>query len=641
MSNDALKNLQEELSTILGRQHMPEKVLVTAGMPYANAPLHIGHFAGTYVPADTYARFMRMLIGKENVLFVCGSDDHGSNSEVAAKKQGIATSEFVGQINDSQTRTLTNYSISMDVFTGTSKPENMKFHREIVGETIKKLHQNKMLQKKTSEQWFDPELSMFLPDRFVFGNCPKCDDPKAYSEECDACGATYDASELKHPKSTVSDSSPVLKNTDHFYLDMWKVVDQLKSWIESKKKFWRKNVFLETYNTVIPSLIFSNKSEEVFKSLKAELPKHKSRYAPGKMIEVQFENLNDLEKARTLLFKNNIENKTNNAWANRSITRDVSWGVPVPTDIEEGMDGKTFYVWPESLVAPISFTKVALEKQGKDPDEYKKYWHNPKAKIAQFIGQDNIYFYVLMQGAMWFGTQAQTNRMPVEGELQLSDVFANYHLHVNGEKMSKSRGNFIQADQYLDEWNYHPDQVRYFLSLLSLPEKNSNFDFDTFKERNEFLAGPMNAAIEKTISACHKKFDGVVPEGNLIGKTEKETKKIFQTYLKMMEKGDFPKILFMIENYARIINGLFAQFKPHDDRHDEQERKDALYSSFFILKNVMIMLHPFVPETMEKLKQTLNLGEDCFQISEFGNPLLPGHRINAQTTYFQVVNKQE
>ena len=101
-----------------------------------------------------------------------------------------------------------------------------------------------------------------------------------------------------------------------------------------------------------------------------------------------------------------------------------------------------------------------------------------------------------------------------------------------------------------------------------------------------------------------------------------------------MEKGDFPKILFMIENYARIINGLFAQFKPHDDRHDEQERKDALYSSFFILKNVMIMLHPFVPQTMDKLRHTLNLPESIFHISEFGRPLSSGHQINEQTEYF-------
>ena len=635
--SNSLAELKEELSIILGRQTIPEKALVTAGMPYANAPLHIGHFAGTYVPADTYARFMRMLIGQENVLFVCGSDDHGSNSEVAAKKQGISTGEFVGQVNDSQKRTLKNYSISMNVFSGTSKDENMKYHKEIVADILRKLHSNKMLDKKTSKQWFDPELSMFLPDRFVFGECPKCGDQKAYSEECDSCGATYPSEDLINPKSTVSDSSPVLKDTDHLYLDMWKVVDQLKPWIESKKKSWRKNIFQETLNTVTPSFSFSNKSEDLFKSFKDQLPKHKSRYAPGKMIEVLFDSLSDLELAQSLFSENGIELEVNNAWANRSITRDVAWGVPLPKDIEEGMENKTFYVWPESLIAPVSFTKVALEKQGKDPEDYKNYWHNPKAKIAQFIGQDNIYFYVLMQGAMWFGSQEETNRMPLEGELQLSDVFANYHLHVDGEKMSKSRGNFILADQYLDEWNYHPDQVRYFLSLLSLPEKNSNFDLETFKQRNEFLAGPMNAAFEKTISACHKKFGGVVPAGNLIGKTQKETKKIFQTYLKMMEKGDFPKILFMIENYARIINGLFAQFKPHDDRHDEAERKDALFSSFYILKNVMIMLHPFVPETMEKLRSTLNLSESVYSINEFGEEIPAGHEIKAQESYFPPV----
>ena len=636
--SNSLAELKEELSIILGRQTLPEKALVTAGMPYANAPLHIGHFAGTYVPADTYARFMRMLIGEENVLFVCGSDDHGSNSEVAAKKQGISTGEFVGQVNDSQKRTLKNYSISMNVFSGTSKDENMKYHKEIVADILRKLHSNKMLDKKTSKQWFDPELSMFLPDRFVFGECPKCGDQKAYSEECDSCGATYRSEDLINPKSTVSDSSPVLKDTDHLFLDMWKVVDQLKPWIESKKKSWRKNIFQETLNTVTPSFSFSNKSEDLFKSFKDQLPKHKSRYAPGKMIEVLFDSLTDLEIAKNLFSKNGIELEVNNAWANRSITRDVAWGVPLPKDIEEGMENKTFYVWPESLIAPVSFTKVALEKQGKDPEDYKNYWHNPKAKIAQFIGQDNIYFYVLMQGAMWFGSQKEINRMPLEGELQLSDVFANYHLHVDGEKMSKSRGNFILADQYLDEWNYHPDQVRYFLSLLSLPEKNSNFDLETFKQRNEFLAGPMNAAFEKTISACHKKFGGVVPAGNLIGKTQKETKKIFQTYLKMMEKGDFPKILFMIENYARIINGLFAQFKPHDDRHDEAERRDALFSSFYILKNVMIMLHPFVPETMEKLRGTLNLPESVYSINEFGKEVPAGHEIKAQESYFPPVN---
>ena len=106
---------------------------------------------------------------------------------------------------------------------------------------------------------------MFLPDRYVFGQCPKCDHEKAYSEECDSCGAHYEASELKDPKSTVSDGTPILKETDHWWLDMWQVSDELKDWIETKKKTWRKSVYLETINTVFPSFVFSNKDEDIFK----------------------------------------------------------------------------------------------------------------------------------------------------------------------------------------------------------------------------------------------------------------------------------------------------------------------------------------------------------------------------------------
>ena len=143
----------------------------------------------------------------------------------------------------------------------------------------------------------------------------------------------------------------------------------------------------------------------------------------------------------------------------------------------------------------------------------------------------------------------------------------------------------------------------------------------------------MNAAFEKPISACHSKFNGKIPAGNLIGKTEKETKKIVQHYLKMMSKGDYSQALFAIENYARIINGLFAQFKPHDDRHDEQERKDALYSSFYILKNLVILLSPFAPETMEKLRVALNLNTDIYSIDNLGIAL-SDHQIGEQVEFF-------
>jgi methionyl-tRNA synthetase len=188
---------------------------------------------------------------------------------------------------------------------------------------------------------------------------------------------------------------------------------------------------------------------------------------------------------------------------------------------------------------------------------------------------------------------------------------------------------------------YDPDQVRYFLSTLSLAEKQSNFDFETFNERNKFLAGPLNAAIEKPISAVHSKFDGLVPEGKLLEKAEKETMKLVQLYLKNMEKADHITLLGQIENYARLINSFFVQYKPHDDRHDETERKDALYSSFYILKNLMIMLYPFVPQTMDRVRQSLNLPESIFSVDELGIAISSGHKIGEKKQYFPAVEGSE
>jgi len=639
------KNMRpkQDIPTILSRVNRPEKAVITAGMPYANGPVHIGHLAGAHVPADIYSRWMRLLIGNDNVLFVCGTDDHGSNSEVAAKKQGKTTDQFIEEVHSKQNNTMNRYSIGLDVYTGTSREENYEAHKELCQDFLRKMHSNGMLEKKTSKQWFDAEANMFLPDRFVTGTCPNenCTNTKAYSDDCDACGASYDPSELKNPISTVSNSTPVLKDTDHWYLDMWKVTDQLIEWLKTKERSWRKPILQEVFGTVYPSVTFTNKSEADYKEVKETLPKHKSRYAPGKKVLVQFEQLEDLVEGRKLLEAKGIECELNDGWAHRSITRDVAWGIPVPTDIEDGMEGKSLYVWPESLIAPISFSKVALKKKGLDPELHKDYWCNPNAQVFQFLGTDNVFFYTLMQGSMWFGMQEDPMRQAVAGEFQQTDIFSNFHLQINGEKMSKSLGNFYTGDQLIDEMGYSADQVRYFLATLSLSEKGSNFDFDVFNNKNAFLAGPLNAAFEKPISACNSKFDGVVPKGKLIGKTEKETLKIVQQYTKFMEKAEYPKALGALENYARIINGLFNQFKPHDDRFPMEDRVDALYSSFYILRNILVMLSPFAPETMEKLRLSLNLPETVFSIDELIKEFPENHKIGEQSEYFPAVKEDE
>ena len=624
---------------VLERLNRPKTAVITGGMPYANGPLHLGHLAGAIVPPDIMARYMRMLIGKENVLFVSGNDDHGSTSESAALKAGKGIREFIDEIHEKQLATLTRYGISYDIFSGTSQPDCFPIHEATSQEFMTKLWKNGMLEKKTTKQWFDPKISRFLQDRNVTGKCPNpnCTNETAYSDNCEVCGTEYDPSELINPKSSLSDATPELRPTDHLWLDMTKVQNELVEWLKGKQNKWRKGVINQVMDTVLPAFQFDNVHEPLYKEMKADLPKHKSRYAPGKKVVVQFENKDDFINGMNMMTAKEIPVEVMDGWAHRSITRDVNWGIPVPAEIDPEMKGKTLYVWPDSLIAPISFSKVALKNRGADQDAWKRFWTHPESRVFQFLGQDNVYFYVLMQGAMWFGTQADIHRMPVEGENQLTDIYSVFHLMVDGEKMSKSRGNFYSGDQLTEEMNYDPDQVRYFLATLGIAEKPSNFDFETFKERNKFLAGPMNASIEKPISAVHSRFDGKVPDGKLLEKAEKETMKLVQLYVKNMEKSDHIVLLGQIENYARLINSFFVQYKPHDDRAELEGRKDALYSCFYILKNLMIMLYPFAPQTMERVRQSLNLPETVWSMDELGTGIPAGHVIGEKAVYFPAV----
>lgn len=629
-----------DVKSVLVNYKRPKKVVVTAGMPYANGPLHLGHLAGAHVPADIYARWMRMLIGAENVLFVNGNDDHGSTSEVAAAKAGKSTREFIDTIHETQKTTLKNYSIQTDIFTGTSRPETYPLHEAYSQEFMRKMYANGLLEKRVTKQWYDGKMGRFLQDRFVRGTCPNCGSTDAYSDECDACQSTFDPGQLQNPRSEISDAKPELRDTAHWWLNMWKVANPLKTWIESKQKSWRSAIIQEVINTVLIGCRFENVHEPKYKEIKDTLPKHKSRYVPGKKVECLFDSQEDLAKAQELLNAAGIASVVTDKWGYRPITRDVSWGIPVPPEIDPEMNGKTLYVWPDSLIAPIVFTQVALKAAGRPVEQYKEFWCDPEATVVQFLGQDNVFFYVIMQGTMWLGHKNNPQQLPQKGDLQMTEILSCYHLMVNGEKMSKSKGNFYSGDQLL-EMGYGHDQIRYYLAMLSLPVKASNFDFEHFAERNKFLAGPMNAAFEKPISACNSKFGGVVPEGKLIGKAEAETLKLVQMYLRSMQKGDYSTLLGQVENYARLINSLFAQFKPHDDRGDETERKDALFTSFYVLKNLMIMLAPFVPSTMEALRVSLNLPPEVLRADELGTGIPAGHKISAKGVYFPAVAGEE
>jgi len=207
-----------DTATVLRQISRPKRAVVTAGMPYANGPLHVGHLAGAQLPADIYARWLGLLIGRENVLFVCGTDDHGTTSELAALKAGKPIRDFISAIHTEQRATLGRYQIGVDVYSGTSRPECFPIHTEVAQGFLRRLYENGMLEKRTTRQWYDPKVARFLPDRFVRGRCPnpKCDNEDAYSDECERCGHQHLPEQLIRPRSAISDATPEIRETAHF-----------------------------------------------------------------------------------------------------------------------------------------------------------------------------------------------------------------------------------------------------------------------------------------------------------------------------------------------------------------------------------------------------------------------------------------
>ena len=214
-----------------------KRTLITSALPYANGPVHIGHLAGVYVPADIYARYLRMK--GEEVAFIGGSDEHGVPITLKAKNEGISPQDVVDKYHGIIKDAFKRFGISFDVYSRTSA----KVHHETASEFFKKLYNEGKFIEKTSEQYYDEEAKQFLADRYISGTCPKCGNEKAYGDQCEACGSTLNATDLGNPKSTLSGNPPVMRETKHWYLPLEQYEPWLKAWILEGHKEWKSNVY--------------------------------------------------------------------------------------------------------------------------------------------------------------------------------------------------------------------------------------------------------------------------------------------------------------------------------------------------------------------------------------------------------------
>ena len=217
---------------------MPKRYTITAALPYTNGPIHIGHLAGVYVPADIYARYLRMK--GNDVAFICGSDEHGVPITIKAKKEGVSPKDIVDKYHAIIKQSFEDFGITFDNYSRTSA----KIHHETASEFFKTLHDNKEFVEETSEQLYDEESKQFLADRFVIGTCPKCGNEESYGDQCENCGTSHNATDLINPKSAITGNKPTLKETKHWYLPLNKHEDFLRQWIlEDHKKDWKPNVY--------------------------------------------------------------------------------------------------------------------------------------------------------------------------------------------------------------------------------------------------------------------------------------------------------------------------------------------------------------------------------------------------------------
>jgi len=313
----------------------PKRYLVTSALPYANGPLHIGHLAGAYISADIYVRFLR-LMGKD-VVWVCGSDEHGAAITMRAMREGRTPQDVVDQYHVMIKDAFERLGISFDIYHRTSS----QLHHETSQEFFKTLYDKGVFEEKSSAQYFDEQAGQFLADRYIKGTCPKCGHPDAYGDQCENCGSSLSPTDLIDPVSTLSGSKPVMRETRHWYLPLNKDEVWLREWIE---------------NGVLD----------------------------GKQVHDP-----DDWKAHVV---GQCKSWLDSGLQPRAITRDLTWGVDVPQEIP-GSEGKKLYVWMDAPIGYVSATKQWAIDTGHD---WKPYWQDKETALIHFIGKDNIVFHCLI-----------------------------------------------------------------------------------------------------------------------------------------------------------------------------------------------------------------------------------------------------
>lgn len=508
---------------------MCAKVLITAALPYANGPLHFGHIAGAYLPADGYARFRRLL--GDRVLYICGSDEYGIAITLYAEREGMSYQEYVDIYHAMHKDIFEKLNISLDYFSRTTNP----FHAALVQDFYINLRNKGLIQNQITEQLYSEEENKFLADRYVEGTCPKCGFEAARGDECPQCGADYEATDLLQPRSKLSGNTLTLKRTEHAYLCLDKLVSPL------------------------------------------------------------------LHFAHTCFFRDHVKNFVLDYIKNlkpRAITRDLSWGVPVPD-----FNGKVFYVWFDAPIGYISGTMDWAHAQG-TPNAWREFWLDAGTEYVQFVGKDNVPFHAAIFPGMELGQEIQYKKVDAL-------VSSEFYM-LEGAQFSKSEGNYIDMESFIH--THSVDKLRYVLAATSPETSDSEFTLQNFKVRcNSELVGKFGNFVHRVLSFAYKNnFQCLAFKDVQLNEQDQE---FLKQAINLVEEAKSSYSAYSLRKACSVIMELaalgnvyindqapWAQLK----KGETHRVRTILFCACFCQKLLALIAYPILPESAQTIWKMLS-----------------------------------
>ena len=561
-----------------------EYVAIFMAWPYANGPLHLGHVAGNCLPADIQYRYERAR--GRSVLMCSGSDEHGTPITLTAEQEGVEPQEIVDKFHEINSRALIDLGCSWGnnvdsrgvEFGGALYNRTSDYrHKEIVREVFTELLNANMLSKETMQQYCSVSENgavRFLPDRYVEGNCPVCSASGARGDQCDDCGATYEASELLNPQSKLdSDSSIEVRDTEHLFFRLDRFQDSLQSHYEDRKDIWRPNVRAMTKNWLDMGL------------------------------------------------------------RPRAVTRDIDWGIELPLDGEE-WGSKRVYVWFEAVQGYYTCARIWAERYASlsahpdGTDAWERWWkvsdEGEQPKHIYFMGKDNIPFHTIIWPAIIMGMNSANSgekitHIPEPGYLALEcNVPANEYLMLQGGQFSKSRRHGVWLPSFLSR--FEPDTLRYYLSI-NMPEgHDTDFRWDEFVDRvNNELIGTYANFVHRVMTLAHRlPSDGGNPLSTFFDPSKhlehsSHVQTLMSEAILSMERQRFKEALRSIMSIAQLGNSILQSAAPweHLEKFNSKEARNSLSAlgySWTLCRGLAVALRPFIPFQSDRLWTML--GED-------------------------------